>query len=1582
MLGALGQAQAATFTVNSTDSALDGTCNIAHCSLDDAITEANLTVGADTIEFNILPGGTTHVLQRLTALPAITEAVTIDGYTQPGASANTLAFQDVDTVIRIELRAITPLVPTGLQINATSVTIRGLAIVNFADNISVSGTSSGVIIAGNFIGTQADGMTAMSSSRGVFIDYGLGVTIGGSNAADRNVISGNSIAGIDLERDAGSGPVNVIIRGNLIGTDPTAHATVPNGDGIRISTLSAIALSTDSIVIGGLGNLMGMGIEDGNIIGGNTGHGISISRSAGTDVNGSTLKIQRNSIGADFFLEAPMGNGGDGVRVSGPVMAQVIEGSLRYNGGAGVNVLGPVTGSGRGVLVQLNDIFGNAGLGIDLGGDGRTLNDADDSDTGPNNLLNFPIITSAVADGVSHAVDMAGTFRAAPNTGYVVHLYNVHNFAIPPGGNAWHSIGSVPVTTDINGVGVFSRSQNNVASPGDGIAAILYDLTNNLTSEIGDAYIATASAPSISGWVEKSGGGILMGISVQLSGTESRTAITNNNGHYQFDNVTMGGSYTVTPQDYGYSFAPASRSYANLTVGQRQDFTATLIPATYSVNVTHDNGDGACTPAECTLREAIDDANQHPGPDVIHFAIPGAGPHVIALASALPGLDDDLVIDGYTQAGASANTRATGGLNSVLRVALSKGTWNAQFTTGLNISGERVTVRGLVIAGFDQGINLVGLAGARDVVIEGNYLGTTPDGLAAVPGSGSGITALKRSTMTVGGTTPASRNLISGHINVGIMAQPGDNGQPSSLIVKGNLIGTDATGLAALGNATGILFVEFNPVVPELDVIRIGGETASEGNIISGNVKGIELARSSSDLDATDHLIAGNAIGVAADRETPLGNSDFGIQICGQSKVRIKRNIIAHNGGAGVSVCGMPTAGGFGADITENRIFANTGAAIMLGTNGRTVNDAGDVDFGPNGLQNYPVITSAQEQPFGTTFTGTLESLPNRTYRIEVFTTGTSNALAAGHAHRFITYALASTDPNGVAVFTAGIGTFYPVGEYVVATATDVAGMMTSELSDPLAIAPAPTLEVSGTITFNGAPLPNITVNVTGSRETSTQTGVDGRYSLNLPEHGSYAVTPVSNDYRFTPANAQIAALTTPTVIDFSARVTTHTRYLSEGAAGPFWRTSIAILNGTLVPTNAEVEFLKQDGTRETTTVPLAGPGHAVIDTAAFPGLANATFSTLITSEQKLVASRTMRWGEQAEGGAHAEQAVAEPLTTWYFAEGATGCFDLFYLLVNPGSTPAQVQITFVRRAPEAPIVREYTVGAFSRATVGVNGEEGLGSAEVSARITSSQPIVAERSMYASCFGTTWRGGHEGAAIASASTDWFFAEGATGSFFDFYLLLANFENRDANVDVEYLLEDGSTLKKRHVVPAGSRISIDVAGESPLLAQASVSAIVRSKNGVPLLAERSQWWPHGVWYEGHVSSGVAQTGIEWQMAGAQVGGPYGSEAFLLIANTSDDNANAQVKLVFDDGTTATAEAPAFVPAHGRKTIILGQAFPQAVGRTFGVIVESLGDVPAPIVVELSTYNDTPQTDGPNGAPRFWGAGTNVVATRVR
>jgi uncharacterized protein (UPF0333 family) len=206
-IGVLGArpAHAATFTVNSTTASGAG-------SLDQAITNANNNNNAptiDTIKFNI-PGTDTGcnatsgvcTINPSSALPEITDPVIVDGYSQPGASPNTLAVGN-DAVLKIELSGASIPVGTfanGLEIEADKCTVKGLVISDWENGVFLDTDATGNTVRGNFIGTDARGTEALGNGNdGVRVEEDAdNNTIGGTTAAARNIISGNGSDGVEI----------------------------------------------------------------------------------------------------------------------------------------------------------------------------------------------------------------------------------------------------------------------------------------------------------------------------------------------------------------------------------------------------------------------------------------------------------------------------------------------------------------------------------------------------------------------------------------------------------------------------------------------------------------------------------------------------------------------------------------------------------------------------------------------------------------------------------------------------------------------------------------------------------------------------------------------------------------------------------------------------------------------------------------------------------------------------------------------------------------------------------------------------------------------------------------------------------------------------------------------------------------------------------------------------------------------------------------------------------------------------------------------------------------------------------------
>lgn len=444
------------------------------------------------------------------------------------------------------------------------------------------------------------------------------------------------------------------------------------------------------------------------------------------------------------------------------------------------------------------------------------------------------------------------------------------------------------------------------------------------------------------------------------------------------------------------------------------------------------------------------------------------------------------------------------------------------------------------------------------------------------------------------------------------------------------------------------------------------------------------------------------------------------------------------------------------------------------------------------------------------------------------------------------------------------------------------------------------------------------------------------------------------------------------------------TQFFAEGATGGLFNARLSVTNprpshasicpqcGS--PAHVQLSFLRADGTviREHMLVP-EGTEES-LDLGAVPGLEHAEFSISIESDERIIVERTMSW-QDGRGGAHAEHGVEAGDTEWYFAEGATHSgFELFYLLANPGNSVAHVTVTYLLPGNQSPLALTYEVGARSRRTIWVNlAHARLAATDVSARIASDVPIVAERAMYLDAPTGGWSAGHAAAAVRRASTTWIFAEGATGRYFDTYLLMANPFATPADVTVRYLRPEGlGPIERTYRIAGQQRVTIDVEREDPGLADTALSIGVTVTRGTGVVAERAMWWPgptSATWSEAHVSPGSTASNTEWAVGGGAVGGDTGAETYVLVGNTSNRSGSARITLLMDDGATPAVEVP--LPALARVSVPVSRWFPQAIGHEFGATVRSIGANPVALVVERSSYWGS---DG-----RSWTAGTNALGS---
>ena len=459
---------AATFTVTNTGDSGAG-------SLRQAILDANSIAGADTIAFDI-PGAGVHTITPATPLPFVSEAVVIDGYTQPGSSENTDPVA-TNAVLLIELDG-SVAGGTGLRFNfgSSSGTIQGLVVNRWDLAISNEGFLSTVTVRGNFIGTDPTGSSARANVIGVTNGPNT-LVVGGTAPGDRNLVSGNDgPAGIQATA------AGVTVQGNLIGTDASGTVAIPNNVGVAAGIVGVTGATIGGSATGAW-----------NVISGNN-VALQLTQSAGNVIHGNRIGTTADgtgSLGNSQGIVLQLGGNNNIIGGTGPGEANVIAYNVAFGIQAG--------DAGIQNVIRGNSIHSNGGLGIDLTFAGPNSNDPLDADGGSNLQQNAPILQSIEHLGPQGggSTRIVGKLHSTPSTTFTLDFYSnpaCSNFPRElPEGETY--LGEADVTTDVNGNAEIDVTLPVPTEIGARIAATATDPNGN-TSEFSPRILFSLSPSS------------------------------------------------------------------------------------------------------------------------------------------------------------------------------------------------------------------------------------------------------------------------------------------------------------------------------------------------------------------------------------------------------------------------------------------------------------------------------------------------------------------------------------------------------------------------------------------------------------------------------------------------------------------------------------------------------------------------------------------------------------------------------------------------------------------------------------------------------------------------------------------------------------------------------------------------------------------------------------------------------------------------------------------------------------------------------------------------------------------------------
>jgi hypothetical protein len=341
-----------------------------------------------------------------------------------------------------------------------------------------------------------------------------------------------------------------------------------------------------------------------------------------------------------------------------------------------------------------------------------------------------------------------------------------------------------------------------------------------------------------------------------------------------------------------------------------------------------------------------------------------------------------------------------------------------------------------------------------------------------------------------------------------------------------------------------------------------------------------------------------------------------------------------------------------------------------------------------------------------------------------------------------------------------------------------------------------------------------------------------------------------------------------------------------------------------------------------------------------------------------------------ADGASNGKQFKVGPAHSYYFAEGTTRPnFQEWLSLMNPNADKANVHITYMM-ADGTTQGQDISVPQLTRATIYVPDVIGLNK-DVSTRVDSDQPIVAERPMYfnylpAYAPGQQWNGGHDVIGALAPGAEWYFAEGTTRSGFEEWICLQNPTTATAHVQILYMLGTGQTMTQGIDVGPTTRKTIDV--RAAIGANVDCSAKVTSDVGI--IAERPMYFNYmgdanDNWTGGHDVVGANRPWTDWYFAEGTT--RLGFDEWVCLQNPGDTTATVKIQYSLATGQNPTQVV--MVPAHSRQTVNV----PGFLGRGQDVSMHISSDMA--IVAERPMYFNY----GPG--QQNWNGGSDVIGANA-